>query len=1148
MRFAKLSLEKYGHFEDRILEFRSGPSDLHLIYGANEAGKSTSMDAVTDLLFGIPMRSPYNFRFDYPLLRIGALLEEDGRRLAIRRRKGGGATLVDQDDRAIDEAPLLGMLRGQTRETFGRSFSLDQSALREGGEAMVKAKDDAGQALFAAGSNLTAVASVLAALEEDADSIWGRRAKASRTYTAAERNLEASLRLVRDASLKPKAWSDARTAADEAHAGLKQLETRRLALKQELRSLDRLRGVASLAEARTQAMHQLAGMSDVATVGEQIEAQARECLDALERSERDRATAKRLRLEAESRLGAVELDDAVLGSAEEIERLLERRGAEVKAADDLPKLAAKREQLESQVDSLQKEFGSAVAVVPTRTQIAGLREILKGIVSAQGGTQEAQAGLDDVRARLARLTERLAGMPVDTRLPALISAVDAARQLGADFDQRCEAAVERATRAAGRRDALLAQLKPWNGSIEELLRIPALSDPELQQAREGLAELEADLKEASSTATRLRDEAEGLALQIERGSLAEGAVTGEALAAVRDDRDADWAFIRERLVAGSVVEDGSQRVAAYEELIDKADDLADRRYSSAEASGRLAEIVDLRNRRVLETEQANRAVATAREKLKGFKRKWDERLTKAGLPVLSPLALTAWQLARAEVIEASEEVADAAGEVERAHSRRQGAVAALCRALEIEVPAETGIAPVLTAAEAARATREELAGTRRELEQDVERLTDEADALARTVAARKADEQRGLSAWKEASDRAGIDLSVEGAELRFDIIDELRSASEELATLRTRIAGVDRDARSFQSAVAELAAKLDCVPSNGANPLDVLRVRLANARASSAQARELKAEVSRRAAEEAEAAAKSDAARTGLVDVMKLLGTDDTDLLPDRLDASSQVRALRARVRELETEMVDKGDGYGLEQLLEALALTTPDQIALRREQSSDEADELDDLISDAARTYGDARRRFEDLDVDGHSAADAQADAEAARAEMANQAEAYLMKRTQAVMLRWAIEKYRKRHQDPMLARASKIFETLTLGRYKRLDADIQDSTPRLIGLCDDGKTVVEVGQMSEGTTDQLFLALRIAALEQSVDAGVRLPFLADDLFVNFDDDRACAGFRVLADLSRSTQVLFFTHHEHLAALAREVLGVNECSEIRLS
>ena len=88
----------------------------------------------------------------------------------------------------------------------------------------------------------------------------------------------------------------------------------------------------------------------------------------------------------------------------------------------------------------------------------------------------------------------------------------------------------------------------------------------------------------------------------------------------------------------------------------------------------------------------------------------------------------------------------------------------------------------------------------------------------------------------------------------------------------------------------------------------------------------------------------------------------------------------------------------------------------------------------------------------------------------------------------------------------------------------------------------------MSEGTTDQLFLALRLAALEQSVASGVRLPFLADDLFVNFDDERARAGFEVLADLARSTQVLFFTHHAHLASIAREVVGAEYHSECALA
>ena len=93
----------------------------------------------------------------------------------------------------------------------------------------------------------------------------------------------------------------------------------------------------------------------------------------------------------------------------------------------------------------------------------------------------------------------------------------------------------------------------------------------------------------------------------------------------------------------------------------------------------------------------------------------------------------------------------------------------------------------------------------------------------------------------------------------------------------------------------------------------------------------------------------------------------------------------------------------------------------------------------------------------------------------------------------------------------------------------------------------MIEVGAMSEGTTDQLFLALRLAALEQSVAAGVRLPFLADDLFVNFDDQRAEAGFRVLSEVANSTQVLFFTHHPHLAAIAKSVVGAELHSECAL-
>jgi uncharacterized protein YhaN len=68
----------------------------------------------------------------------------------------------------------------------------------------------------------------------------------------------------------------------------------------------------------------------------------------------------------------------------------------------------------------------------------------------------------------------------------------------------------------------------------------------------------------------------------------------------------------------------------------------------------------------------------------------------------------------------------------------------------------------------------------------------------------------------------------------------------------------------------------------------------------------------------------------------------------------------------------------------------------------------------------------------------------------------------------------------------------------------------------------------MSTGTADQLYLALRIAAIENYLDHAEPMPFIADDLFINFDDKRAAASFQVLGELAKKTQVLFFTHHEH--------------------
>ena len=83
-----------------------------------------------------------------------------------------------------------------------------------------------------------------------------------------------------------------------------------------------------------------------------------------------------------------------------------------------------------------------------------------------------------------------------------------------------------------------------------------------------------------------------------------------------------------------------------------------------------------------------------------------------------------------------------------------------------------------------------------------------------------------------------------------------------------------------------------------------------------------------------------------------------------------------------------------------------------------------------------------------------------------------------------------------------------------------------------------VDIEGLSEGTGDQLYLALRLAAVELQLQNMQALPFIADDLFINYDDKRSAAGFQALADLATKSQVIFFTHHDHLIEVARNAVG----------
>jgi uncharacterized protein YhaN len=175
---------------------------------------------------------------------------------------------------------------------------------------------------------------------------------------------------------------------------------------------------------------------------------------------------------------------------------------------------------------------------------------------------------------------------------------------------------------------------------------------------------------------------------------------------------------------------------------------------------------------------------------------------------------------------------------------------------------------------------------------------------------------------------------------------------------------------------------------------------------------------------------------------------------------------------------------------------------------------------------------------IDGEAdAADAEQRAADAAARLSNLITEYASARLSSSIISEVIETYQQRYQGPLLARASELFATITNGRFAKIATDFEEDMTILVGVRANGKRET-VSNLSSGTRDQLFLALRLAAIESHVANQEPMPVVVDDIVINFDDASASATFKVLSELSKKTQVLFFTHHEHLLERAASAIG----------
>jgi uncharacterized protein YhaN len=383
------------------------------------------------------------------------------------------------------------------------------------------------------------------------------------------------------------------------------------------------------------------------------------------------------------------------------------------------------------------------------------------------------------------------------------------------------------------------------------------------------------------------------------------------------------------------------------------------------------------------------------------------------------------------------------------------------------------------------------------------------------------------------------DASIEQADAALAAWQEVAPAVRERDNRTKRVVGMQRNLDDFERRAKLLADELapDLVALSADAVAKALSDRLAAAK--TAETRRKEAQRRRDGAvavcKECEvAAAQANATLEGLVASAGLAAGTDLQELIGGLNGKA---ALQEELRQQRARLVEQGDGHDEQRLRAELATFDADRVEADLALLAQEDDELDREGKEvyAARDHDARERQKLESGTGAELAAQQRSMAETALLASAHD---WKVLKLGALLLGSAIERRRAEQQDPLMRRAGELFATLTGGSFAGFAQDYDDSdTPHLVGRRGGGGTV-RIEEMSEGTRDQFYLALRLAYLEDFAVRAEPAPFVADDLFSTSDPVRTGHGLAALAAIGDRIQPIVFTHHPHVADIARARLG----------
>ena len=1136
MRISKFDIERYGAFENRDLTF-SEAHGLTVVFGPNEAGKSTLLSAVGDFLFGIPQQSPHGSRFGYDLMRIGSTMQlADGTSLSLRRRKGRGVTLADESGKGVEETVLARVLGGTNRTRFETLFGLDHTSLRDGGNRLLAADGEIGRLVVEAGGGLRALVDRVASLDIEIDALFTKHRSGARAFYKALDAVEAADSVVRSSIVTKDSYEEADLKRREAEETYERARTETRELAQRLAALDRMiRVVPSLRELQRLTEH-LEGYSDLPMLPGDLEEQVKSARLAAVTSEGAKDNALRIHRDLKSRRDAIAVDERwpaieslVDGVADMVVHVRKARTDRPRRLDDLSESTGR-------LANLRHLIGlDDAASIEERAPSAERLDII-GQLHTSG--IERGPRLDAKRERAEELQGNVAALKARLEASQSKGHDKAFGASAADFAGLPIAAASLAAKSAeleGEGAAIEEAAKRLGLSSLADLRALDMPDPEAVQAQ---IDLRASILDDRDREAERADETEAAAHAAEEeiARLQQGGEvpTEAAIANVRSEREAALRPLRTAYLEDRVEGSADQRrqeVDALDRAIEHADHLVDRRSAEAQRVAALEQA----ERRLGEERAAHRLALRKQERLAESFRTEEEAfaaLYPAALALRSELPhLKRLSQERAELIRR----ADAAAKESRAIKLQSAELEPRLQALGA-AEAKAGLNPGADDQLADRVQSVMAAivahdGTHAEYLRD---LKDHGEALADLGQVRKElerleeEHRQWLEKWSEALTEIGVgpDASLAHAGL---VIREWATAIGELtnlAQINRRLSRFDEDEAALAKLLGQLAEQLELsLPEDAVAASAVIAASWEANEQKRIERESLDPEVAGAEERLREAERTSQGAQEELARLRQMAAVADDEALAAIAVRQSEYEKAKAGAEQLQVTIAAAGDGKSVEELSAEWNDQDLDALKADRAEAAAEQRRVEEetrTAVEAMQTTRSAVEAFESAEGIGR----ALAERESAAAEMRNIVERWLELSMARELINRAITLVRTEQQDPLVRRAGELFAITTRGAFEGVGTDVDTKgNPVVVGRRANG-SVATVSEMSDGTRDQLFLSFRLASIERYASAAEPLPFIADDILVHFDDERSAATLELLARFGETNQVLLFTHH----------------------